>query len=146
MMLTILNNQRGVFFDQVLFKKAVKLILEKLKVSGKEITISFVSAPMMQKLNKEHRKKDYVTDVLSFPMGDEIFTEILGDIIICPRKARIQANEIGNTLDEEMVFLAIHGILHLIGHDHEEASEEAVMLAKQQELKDYLSGKLGLWR
>ena len=145
-MLTILNNQRGVFFDQILFKKAVKLILENLNVSGKEITISFVSAPMMRKLNKEHRKKDYVTDVLSFPMGDEIFTELLGDIIICPRRARAQADEIGNTLDEEMVFLAIHGILHLLGHDHEEAAEEAIMLAKQQELKDYLSGKLGLWR
>lgn len=145
-LLTIINNQKTIFFEQALFKKAVNLILEKLDILDKEVTISFVTPARIRSLNNEYRGKDYVTDVLSFHIGDEMYPSMLGDIIICPHKAILQANEIGNTLEEELIFLALHGILHLLGYDHEDPAEEAIMLGKQSELKDFLSQKLDLWK
>lgn len=145
-MLTIINNQKRIFFNQVLFKHVVTTLINHLGIADKEITISFVTPNRIKELNKEYRGKDYVTDVLSFNIEDEFAPGILGDIIICPHRALTQADEIGNTLDEEMVFLTMHGLLHLIGYDHETSADETVMLDKQQELKKFLQGKFELWR
>lgn len=145
-MLTIINNQKRIFFDQVLFKKAVKALINHLGVGDKEITISFVTPHSIKGINREYRGKDYVTDVLSFNISDQFYPDMLGDIIICPHKALMQADEIGNTLDEEMIFLAMHGLLHLIGYDHEKPADEIAMLGKQQELRGFLSDRFELWR
>lgn len=81
----------------------------------------------IQELNKTYRKKDKPTDVLSFPFDE---SENLGQIVISVERAQTQADEIGQSLEEELIFLFTHGVLHLLGYDHEDHEDEKVMLAK----------------
>lgn len=96
--------------------------------------ILFTDEEEIRRLNREFRKIDRVTDVLSFPAeGEEPF---LGDIAICVPRAEEQAREIGNTPQREIAFLAVHGSLHLFGYDHETEAEEAEMLTVQRAVMD----------
>ena len=112
-----------------------------------EISLSFVTPNEIRQLNKDYRDKDSETDVLSFPVmnllepvpGERIHMPdgppmVLGDIIICMDVARAQAQEYGHGLERELAFLAVHGLLHLLGHDHQTPVEEAVMCAAQDEI------------
>ena len=73
----------------------------------------------LRRLNRDFRGKDYATDVLSFPAGTGAF---LGDIAISLGRARAQAREFGHTIEREVQILMLHGVLHLMGHDHESDS------------------------
>ena len=75
----------------------------------------------MKRYNMQYRKKDYTTDVLSFPVRemDENNKEYLGDILICIDKASENATAAGHSLNNELQILTLHGILHLMGFDHE---------------------------
>ena len=91
----------------------------------------------MRALNAEHRELDEVTDVLAFPMDgvDELppgLERQLGDVVICFEQAERQAGEAGVELRAEVRTLVVHGLLHLLGHDHEADAGE--MLARQDEL------------
>ncbi|MCX6551900.1 MAG: rRNA maturation RNase YbeY [Acidobacteria bacterium] len=81
-----------------------------------EVSVAFVSDARLRALNRTYRHKDYATDVLSFP-GDS--PGFLGDIVIATGVARRQARRAGHTLGAEARVLALHGLLHLIGYDHE---------------------------
>ncbi len=87
----------------------------------REISLSFVEAAEIQDLNNKYRDKNYSTDVLSFPAEDP---HTLGDIVICIEKAESQARELGHSLDREIAFLFVHGLLHLLGYDHEISQED----------------------
>lgn len=108
-----------------------------------EFNIIVVSKEKIQELNKTYRNIDKVTDVISFALeDDDTFNidgyRVLGDIYICVEKARAQAEEYGHSFKRELSFLAIHGLLHLLGYDHIEKTDEEVMFAKQEEvLKRY---------
>ncbi len=118
--------------------------------SDVEVEIDFLSADEMQSLNKEARGVDSLTDVLSFPSTDislpfnkedynddidpETDAVMLGEIYISLDRAKVQAEEIGNTLDEEVAFLACHGMLHLLGFDHMDETEAEEMYALQREI------------
>ena len=80
-----------------------------------ELSITFVSAPSMRALNRDYHDTDAATDVLAFPLGED---PLLGDIYISPEAARAFAREHGLDPEEEMLRLVIHGVLHLLGHDH----------------------------
>ncbi len=98
----------------------------------------------IQRLNREFRGKDYITDVLSFPDGENLPGSkdvFLGSIAISVEQARVQAGEIGHSLIEELKFLMLHGMLHLLGYDHEE--DQGEMLQLQQDLKEALSAHFG---
>lgn len=82
-------------------------------------------------LNKQYRNKDKPTDVLSFSLEDPVH---LGQLVISVDRAREQAEQIGQSLEDELQFLFTHGTLHLLGYDHEEEEEEKVMLAKAYKL------------
>ncbi|MEI7885644.1 MAG: rRNA maturation RNase YbeY [Clostridia bacterium] len=105
-----------------------------------EISLSFVDNQSMQLLNKEYRGMDSPTDVLSFALreGDEQLIsptegpELIGDIIISVERAISQAAEYDHSLERELCFLFTHGLLHLLGYDHLNSHEEAIMLAKQE--------------
>jgi probable rRNA maturation factor len=86
-----------------------------------EITLVFLNLLQMQKYNKKYRKKDHATDVLSFPVNEtnEENNYYLGDILICIDKARENAEAAQHSLDKELQVLVLHGILHLMGYDHE---------------------------
>ena len=99
--------------------------------------IAFVGESEMRALNAEHRAHDEVTDVLAFPLDgrDELppgLERQLGDVIVCHAQAARQAGEAGVETPAEVRTLVVHGLLHLLGHDHE--SDAGEMLARQDEL------------
>ncbi len=142
----------GVFFRD---------IKEKVLGKGYELSLVFVGADRMRALNKQHRNKDYATDILSFDLDDHIddsaddhehddhcdhdghdghghgeknASELQygsGEIFINPEKARIKAKEFGRTFDNYVKFLFIHGLFHLKGHDHED-NESAEKMEKAE--------------
>ena len=93
--------------------------------------------------NKEYRDKDAPTDVISFALEDDKTViepdgvRILGDIYISIDKVHEQALEYGHSFKRELSFLAVHGLLHLLGYDHMEKSDEEVMFKKQEEVLNY---------
>ncbi|MEZ2457186.1 rRNA maturation RNase YbeY [Salinicoccus roseus] len=108
-----------------------------------EISVSFVDEEEIQEINRNYREKDAVTDVISFAMEDEDDNVIhedaprmLGDIIICTDRAKSQAEEYGHSYKRELMFLTLHGFLHLLGYDHMEADEEKKMNRLQDEILD----------
>ncbi len=103
-----------------------------------ELSIVLSDDSAIRKLNKTYRGVDRATDVLSFSQregedGDSDLA-VLGDIVISLDRAHEQAREYGHSFEREMGFLVVHGILHLLGWDHEKADEEAVMMAKTEEI------------
>jgi probable rRNA maturation factor len=81
-----------------------------------EVTVALVSDARMRTLNRAYRNKDYATDVLSFPSDD---AEYLGDIVIATGVAQRQADDAAHPVGTELKVLALHGLLHLLGYDHE---------------------------
>lgn len=96
-------------------------ILEKISISltNKDIELIIVNNDEIQQLNKEHRNIDKATDVLSFPLDFEMQNMPLGSIVISVDFVEEKAKEYNHTFNEELSLLFIHGILHLLGFDHE---------------------------
>lgn len=93
----------------------------------------------MHRLNLQYREKDKPTDVLSFPLADELQPHLLGDVVISIETAARQAQRRKHSLREELQILLIHGILHLLGYDHELSRSEAIrMHRKEREIKAIL--------
>ncbi|MEG2597761.1 MAG: rRNA maturation RNase YbeY [Oscillospiraceae bacterium] len=106
-----------------------------------EIAVSFVSNQEIQELNAKYRDKDMVTDVLSFPLGENGKYDrnesngalLLGDIVISMQKAVEQAEFYGHGLQREVGFLTVHSMFHLLGYDHEEGGLQAVKMREKEE-------------
>ncbi len=115
-------------------------VLADAEVCG-ELTLSFVDRDDIAELNAEYMSKQGPTDVLSFPMDDEPvegLPTLLGDVVISPSVAAEQFSEHAGTIDDELALLVVHGILHVLGHDHAEPDETAVMRARELELLERL--------
>ena len=110
--------------------KAVRAAARCEGASG-SISLMFTDDAGIQSLNNAYRKLDAPTDVLSFPSGEKIF---LGDIAISLPCAERQAQEYGHGLDREVAFLVVHGMLHLLGYDHQTQDDETAMRARQREI------------
>jgi len=108
-------------------KKIAQALLEVAGRQDAELSLALIGNAEMQKLNARYRHKDYSTDVLSFPAAKNLPGEapLLGDVIISVDKAREQAQEHRHSLDREIVTLLIHGVVHLMGYDHERSAREA---------------------
>ena len=123
-------------------KKIIKKIAKKInkveKIKGKH-TISFilVDSDKIWEINKEYRKIDSPTDVISFAAIDDSIDgsipEEMGDIFICKERVLSQAQEYGHSVLREFAFLCTHGIYHLLGYD-QNAEEERVMFEKQEKI------------
>jgi probable rRNA maturation factor len=101
-----------------------------------------VTDPTIHALNRQYRGKDKPTDVLSFPLADEIQPFLLGDVAISLDTAARQAQRRGHPLQEELQLLLIHGILHLLGYDHEVSRSEAIrMHRKEREVMKAVRGE-----
>ncbi len=106
-----------------------------------EVSVSFVDNNEIRELNKIYRNKDAVTDVLSFPLGEngiydinqETGASLLGDIVISMETAIKQAKIYSHSLEREIGFLTVHSMLHLLGYDHEGSTLEAVKMEEKQE-------------
>ena len=148
-----------IYFSNMGYEKlAIKHLLEgALKYLGQpvnelEMSLSIVSPDEIQSLNKSFRGVDAVTDVLSFPTIDNPERKVItvsefslginpdtkklniGDVIICRERAIEQAEEYGHSLKREMSFLALHGLLHLLGYDHIDPADEEQMTHLQNEI------------
>lgn len=101
-----------------------------------EVSVTLTDNAAIQRLNAAYRGKDVPTDVLSFPMDPDWSTGyvLLGDVVISLEKAVEQAQAYGHSLAREVGFLTVHGVLHLLGYDHEKPEEAAVMEAVQREV------------
>ena len=137
---TIYNETDEEFLYEDIIKEVSNKALETEKVEKASCSIIIVDNSYIHKLNKEYRGIDRVTDVISFALEDEesmvIPDEIrlLGDIYISLDKAKEQAKEYGHSLERELCFLAVHGLYHLLGYDHETKEEAEVMFKKQEEV------------
>jgi probable rRNA maturation factor len=105
-----------------------------------ELTLTFVDRDEIARLNEEHMGVDGPTDVLSFPLdtSDAIVPTgvpvLLGDVVVCPVVAAEQATEHAGTLDDELALLVVHGVLHVLGHDHATEGETQAMQTREREL------------
>ncbi len=145
------NEQKKVSITDELINAITRSIERTLETEDfsddAEISLIFTNNEKIRKLNNATRKKDSVTDVLSFPMleqeedgtliiYDEDITDgkvLLGDIVISAERAATQAEEYGHSLVREMCFLAVHSTLHLLGYDHERSQEEEKIQFEKQE-------------
>ncbi|MGN1312185.1 MAG: rRNA maturation RNase YbeY [Bacilli bacterium] len=117
----------------------MEFVIKKLKIKKGIFNIIFVTNEEIHKINKEYRKVDRVTDVISFALEDNKDIEykdfrLLGDIYIAIDVAYEQAIEYNHSREREVCFLATHGLLHLLGYDHMTEEEEKEMFGKQEEL------------
>ena len=104
-------------------------------------SVVFVDDEEIHKMNREYRGVDRVTDVISFALEDNediVYNDLrmLGDIFICIPQMKRQATEYGHSEKRELAFLAVHGILHLLGYDHMNEEDEHVMFALQELILD----------
>ncbi len=121
-------NESEKIFEKSLDKKATELAFHKIKKAlqkmgvqntellDRELTIIFLTQSKAKKINSQFRKKDYATDVLSFsdPEGD-----VLGELALCPAVLQRQAKDNKHAFQMELNYLLLHGVLHLLGYDHE---------------------------
>lgn len=122
------------------------LVYEKFEGTA-EVSVTFVNDEQIRALNLQYRNKDASTDVLSFPLGEdgvwdknlETGASMLGDIVISIERAVEQAKLYRHTLQREIGFLCVHSMFHLLGYDHENSSEQAVVMReKEEEVLDQL--------
>lgn len=93
-----------------------------------QLVIVFLDAPAAKKINRQFRNKNYPTDILSFQTGSG-----LGELLICPKVLQVQAKEQGHSFDKELTYMLIHGVLHLLGFDHEIGAVKAQRMMKFQD-------------
>ena len=138
--ISVSNRQKRVAVDSGKIRKAARKILGELGFEGHELSIVIVDDPEITRLNRRYFRRNRATNVISFPMNVEqdapAHFRILGDVVISAETARRQAEEAGREGEEEILFLLIHGILHLAGYDHEGAAagERRKMEEKEREL------------
>ena len=131
-------------------RAAAEKAAELYGVPTAEVSITLTDNAYIHELNRQYRKIDRPTDVLSFALNEGVEPEVkdgpeinvLGDIIISVERAQEQAADYGHSLRREMAFLTVHGMLHLLGYDHMEEAERAEM---QREEK-YVMEQLGIPR
>ena len=154
------NRQRVVAIDRVWLRRTAEAVLSAARADGAELSLVLVSDRRMRVLNRRYRKKDQPTDVLAFPMHqcrggqpgqrpDQSIPRpfkregvnpsptgappvLWGDVVISVPTARRQAAELGHGLREELRCLLVHGVLHLLGYDHERGPRDAALMARKE--------------
>ena len=121
--------------------------LKKLKIDEAIFNVIIVDNDYIHKLNKEYRNIDRETDVITFALEDEDSVKlpgdmrILGDVYISIDRVHSQSEEYGHSFIRELCFLAVHGMLHLLGYDHMTKEDEVVMFKLQEEILDEMGIK-----
>ena len=155
------DEQRDVVVDVARWVRLAQLVLEHERVEARfgaaaEMSLLFVDEPTIADLNERFLDAHGATDVLAFPMDDEVPPggrqpdqggrgpgaptdpgdppALLGDVVVCPVIAQRQARERTIPFDDELALLVVHGVLHLLDYDHAEAEEATVMRRREQEL------------
>ena len=124
---------------KALLRRTVRATLKYEGIKNKtEVSVTFADDESIRKLNAEYRNLDRPTDVLSFPIEDDVEAAdesqvlMLGDIVISLERAAVQAEEYGHSFKREVAFLCAHSMLHLLGYDHELGEEQDVNMRRRQ--------------
>ncbi len=115
----------------------MEAILKDLGFPEGELSVLFVDDSQITKINRQYLNRDRPTNVISFPMREGDFPginpQLLGDVVISLERAKKEAAEKGNRMEDELNFLLIHGILHLLGYRHEDSEKEAEIMREKEE-------------
>ena len=144
-------NETDTQLDEMELVACSRYVLDEMKVHpGADLCLKLVDEAAMEVLHVQWMDLPGPTDVMSFPMdelrpgrdGQEPEEGVLGDIVLCPAVAARQAAEAGHAMEEELLLLTTHGILHLLGYDHAEPEEEREMFELQRTLLlTFLAGR-----
>lgn len=124
---TAVQSLLGVICQKLLKQKTLK---NRKNLRRTEISLVFLSALKMKKINNEFRQKNYPTDVLSFA---SVSPESLGELIFCSVVLKRQSLQHKHSFNHEFLYMLIHGILHLLGYDHEKSKKEALNMFRLQD-------------
>ncbi|MDN3020308.1 rRNA maturation RNase YbeY [Streptomyces sp. S.PB5] len=150
------NNESGTEVDEQAILDIARYALARMRIHPlSELSVIVVDADAMEQLHIQWMDLPGPTDVMSFPMDelrppskddDEPPQGLLGDIVLCPEVAKKQGEEAEtqHTMDEELQLLTVHGVLHLLGYDHEEPDEKAEMFGLQAAIVDGWRAEKGL--
>jgi probable rRNA maturation factor len=153
------NEQADVPVDLLRWVRLARFVLAEERVPEEaELSVIFVDEQAITDLNERFLGGSGATDVLAFPMDDDVLLGgrqpdqggrgpgspaepgdppvVLGDVVVCPGVAQRQATAHGQTLDDELALLVVHGVLHLLNYDHAEERESAAMKSRERELLD----------
>ena len=135
------SHVRRFTFDRARLERSAWAILAAVGEPSAELSILFVGDQRMRGLNRRYRGKDRTTDVLAFAMREGSAPHasrhkpvMLGDVVIAVPEAARQAQQGSRSLDEELMVLLIHGILHLCGYDHERSEKEARRMRRREQM------------
>jgi rRNA maturation RNase YbeY len=143
------NQQRGVAINRDWLGRTAEAILAAAGAGAAELSLMLVSDRRMRALNRRYRKKDRPTDVLAFPLAPSLTLPprgggqgegarlgspptLLGDVVISIPTAKRQAAAFGHSLRDEVARLLVHGVLHLLGYDHERSARDASVMARKE--------------
>jgi probable rRNA maturation factor len=123
----------------LLIQKKLRKSLANLKIDNVCVDVTLITDSEMKKLNRQYRGKNKPTDVLSFSQKDMFMGKkrVLGDIVIAKETTIKQARKAGRPINDEYIMLAVHGLLHLLGYDHERKRDEIVMFGLQTKLLNH---------
>ena len=143
MTIRVQNRQRTVTIHTAAVKRRVRCIMAYLGCADRELSVVFGSDRLLQELNRTYRHKDRTTNVLAFPQHPtyegEPVAALLGDVIVSLPTAAREAHELQQSLEDRVVYLLLHGILHLLGYDHERSTaQRRRMEALERQVLAYL--------
>ncbi|HVO67115.1 MAG TPA: rRNA maturation RNase YbeY [Syntrophales bacterium] len=137
MLILIENRQKKINVDLQHVKRVLRKIMNYLDCKDKEISLLFVDDNEIRKINKHYLNRGYSTNVLTFSLSEgeygNINPKVLGDIVISVETALKDAEEAGIELNDELEFLMVHGVLHLLNYNHENTSENEVKKMERRE-------------
>ena len=138
-----ITNETDEYVDKDLLNKVADYAMKSEDVNNGVVNIIIVDNKRIREINKQYRNIDRETDVISFALEDddtfiELPIRVLGDIYISIDRVKLQAKDYGHSEKREICFLVVHGILHLLGYDHTNTSDEKVMFSKQDKILDEL--------
>ncbi len=130
-------NEQELSVDEPSLSGLARHVLDKEGLDeSAELSILLIGADHIRRLNARFAGHDHATDVLSFPMMDdeEANESMLGDVVLCPEIARANAEKLNHSLDRELNVLLVHGILHLLGYDHQGKMDQSEMERRLTEI------------
>jgi probable rRNA maturation factor len=143
MQISVVSHREPEPLDIDAFERLAAFVLDREETpDAVELSIAIVDIEEMAELNTRYRQKEGPTDVLSFPCDDPCSLVgpgefvALGDVVIAPEVAERQAAELGHTVEQELNLLLVHGVLHLLGYDHEDDDGAAAMQARERAVLD----------
>ena len=131
-----INNLTASSVDKKFLEKTAQAVLESESVRSFNLSIALVGPARMKKLNKKYRGKNRTTDVLAFGSDQKLFSVFqkeIGEIVICLQEVKKNAKRFNLSFKKELTRVLVHGILHLLGYDHEISKTEAKKMEEKEE-------------